>query len=162
RMPPKEKLADDQIAIIEKWVKMGAPDPRATTSPAYKPVKELWSAKPIQRTPPPDVKSKNWVHDPADAFVLASLDKRKLTPVTAADKRTLIRRATFDLLGLPPTPEEVEAFVRDNSDKAFEQVIDRLLKSPHFGERWGRHWLDLACYADSNGLDNPLPINNAW
>jgi hypothetical protein len=162
RMPPKEKLSNDEIAAIEKWVKIGAPDPRSTTSPAYKPAKELWSTKPIQRSDPPHVGNTEWVKDPIDALVLAGLEKRKLHPVPAADKRALIRRATFDLIGLPPTPEEVEAFVRDNSEKAFEKVVDRLLKSPHFGERWGRHWLDLARYADSNGLDQPTILNNAW
>src|SRR5205807_1993291 len=126
--------------IIEKWVKSGAPDPRATTSPAYKPAKELWSAKPIQRPDPPNVVNAAWVKDPVDAFVLAGLEKRKLRPVAPAEKRALIRRATFDLIGLPPSPDEVEAFLQDNSDKAFEEVVDRLLKSPHFGERWGRHW----------------------
>ncbi len=162
RMPPKEKLPDDQIALIEQWVKLGAPDPRQPQNTGGASARGLWSTRPIQRAEPPAVKNQAWVRDPVDAFILAELEKRQLPPAPFADKRTLIRRVTFDLTGLPPSPEEVEEFVRDASDKAFERVASRLLESPHFGERWGRHWLDVARFADSNGLDQNTLFASAW
>ena len=110
----------------------------------------------------PAVQNASWVQSPIDAFILSALEKKGLKPAPPADKRTLIRRATFDLTGLPPTPEEVKAFLADNSPDAFAKVVDRLLASPHYGERWARHWLDVARYADSNGLDENLVYRNAW
>jgi hypothetical protein len=161
QMPPKEKISDAQIAILEQWVKMGAPDPRVSSAPAYKAPKELWSAKPIRVAAVPSVKNSAWVRDPIDAFVLAELEKGGLTPAKPADQRTLIRRASFDLLGLPPSPKVLETFAK-KGEGTFEQFLDDSLKSPHFGERWGRHWLDLARYADSNGLDQNQLFDNAW
>src|SRR5688572_7398736 len=162
QMPPKTKLADEQIAILEQWVKMGAPDPRSSTTPIYQLQKELWSTKPIRSPAVPKVKNTAWVRDPIDAFVLAELEKRDIAPVNAADRRTLMRRMSFDLLGLPPETEAAERFAADKSERAFEKEVDEALKSPHFGERWGRHWLDLARYADSNGLDQNALFENAW
>src|SRR5687768_14973114 len=161
QMPPKKKLADEEIALLEQWVKMGAPDPRVTPAPVYK-TQELWSTKPIQKPAVPQVKNAAWVRDPVDAFVLAELEKRGLSPAKPADKRTLLRRMTFDLLGLPPEPEKVERFALAKPEHMFADAVEEALRSPHFGERWGRHWLDLARYADSNGLDQNTLFQNAW
>ena len=110
----------------------------------------------------PAVKNSKWARNPIDAFMLAGLEDKKLKPNPAADKITLLRRATLDLTGLPPSPEEVQAFLSDNSPDAFAKVVDRLLASPHYGERWGRHWLDLARYADSNGFKADETRPNIW
>ena len=162
QMPPKEKLPAEVIANFEAWVKMGAPDPRsgavaAATTPSMSHLdiaaakREWWSFQPPKPQTPPVVKNAAWVKSPVDAFVLAKLEEKKLAPCRPADRRTLIRRATYDLTGLPPTPEEVAAFEADASPNAFEKVVDRLLASPHYGERWGRYWLDICRYADSKG-----------
>src|SRR5215217_7440143 len=108
-----------------------------------------WSFRPVKDTPAPPVKNGRWARNSVDAFVLAKLEEKGLTPAPPADKITLIRRATFDLTGLPPTPEGIDAFLADSSADAFSRVVDRLLNSPHYGERWGRHWLDLVRYADA-------------
>ncbi|MEO8426292.1 MAG: DUF1549 and DUF1553 domain-containing protein [Verrucomicrobiota bacterium] len=121
-----------------------------------------WAFQPVTVSDPPRVRLAAWVKTPVDAFILSTLEANGNSPAPVADKRVLIRRATFDLVGLPPTPEEVEAFVLDNSVDAFAKVVDRLLASPHYGERWGRHWLDVARYADSNGLDENVAHGNAW
>ncbi|HTG44087.1 MAG TPA: DUF1549 domain-containing protein, partial [Verrucomicrobiae bacterium] len=142
RMPPKEKLSDDQINLLERWVKEGAPDPRATTAAAAHKVKQLWSTQPIRKVQPP-ARRPGTPGDDLDSFLLAELQKHKIPRVGPADKRTLLRRATFDLLGLPPSPQEIADFLRDDSRESFARVVDRLLDSPHFGERWGRHWLDV-------------------
>ena len=112
-----------------------------------------WAFQPVRKVSPPRVKAKVWLQTPIDRFILARLEENRLTPATQADRRTLIRRATFDLHGLPPTPDEVETFVRDPAPtaKAFAALVERLLASPHYGERWGRHWLDVARYADNKG-----------
>src|SRR5580658_2396270 len=160
QMPPKNhKLPDAQIDDLRAWVKMGAPDPRepgATyASQSLEAARKHWAFHPIAEPPVPKIhKRKSWIKTPLDAFVLENLNARDLRPSPPADKRALIRRATFDLLGLPPTPEEVEAFVADHSKDAFAKVVDRLLASPHYGERWGRYWLDVARYADTKGLVN--------
>ncbi|MBI3874998.1 MAG: DUF1553 domain-containing protein, partial [Verrucomicrobia bacterium] len=163
QMPPKnEKLTDEQISDLVAWVKMGAPDPREPrlSGAAGKPglyvdmekAKKHWAFQPVANPPVPKPNdAKHWVQSPLDAFVLAKLQEKGLEPSPKADKRTLIRRATYDLTGLPPAPEEVEAFVADKSPEAFAKVVDRLLSSPHYGERWGRHWLDVARYADTTG-----------
>ena len=160
KMPPGPKLSEAQTAALAHWVKMGAP----WGAPAVKaPASEtFWAFVPPQQPAPPAVKTSGWVKTPIDAFVLAALEKKGLAPARSADKRTLIRRATFDLIGLPPTPDEVRAFVNDSSPDAFASVVDRLLASPRYGERWGRHWLDVARYADSNGLDENLVYKNAF
>jgi mono/diheme cytochrome c family protein len=157
QMPPKgKKLSAEQIADLEAWVKMGAPDPRTNSIPVAKGVvteaaKKHWAYQPIRRPSPPAVGNKKWVQAPLDRFILAKLEAKKLAPSAKADKRTIIRRASYDLLGLPPTAEQVEAFVSDNSPDAFPKLVDRLLASPHYGERWGRYWLDIARYADTKG-----------
>ena len=176
-MPPKGKLADDVIADFEKWVKMGAPDPRDGKASArvidIEKGKQFWAfvppkepVVPVSRdpggaggdSPPAPGRSGN----PIDAFLAAEWEKRGLKPAPDADPQTLIRRVYIDLIGLPPSPEEVEAFTRDPSPAAFEKVVDKLLASPRFGERWGRHWLDLARYADSNGKDENLTFHEAY
>ncbi|MSR56901.1 MAG: DUF1553 domain-containing protein [Planctomycetaceae bacterium] len=124
--------------------------------------RSFWAFQPIGRPPPPEVKGIDRVQSPVDRFILAGLEAQGLSPATHADKRTLIRRATFDLIGLPPTPAEVAAFLADESSEAFTRVVDRLLSSPSYGERWARHWLDVARYADSNGLDENLAYANAY
>jgi hypothetical protein len=158
RMPPKNKmLAAAQIASLEAWVKMGAPDPRAsqtgmaTVATIRDKARAHWAFQPIQEPKVPAVRNKRFVRTPVDNFILARLESAKLAPSPMADKHTLIRRATFDLTGLPPTPEEVAAFEADKSPEAFARVVDRLLASPRYGERWGRHWLDVARYADTKG-----------
>jgi len=155
QMPPKKQLTDEQIADLEQWVKMGAPDPREATVAQKKwvdPSKKHWAWQPLSKPAVPEVKNTTWGKTPVDDFIVAKLEEKNLTPNPIADKRTLIRRATFDLIGLPPTPEEVETFVRDESTDAFAKVVDRLLASPHYGERWGRHWLDVARYSDTKGM----------
>ena len=157
QMPPKDKkLSAQQIADLEAWVKMGAPDPRTNgtavlASPAAEAAKQHWAYQPVQSPQPPAVKNSKWVQSPIDRFILSKLEAKDLKPSSRADKRTLIRRATFDLIGLPPTPAEVEAFVADRSPDAFAKLVDRLLASPHYGERWARYWLDVARYADTKG-----------
>jgi len=155
QMPPKgKKLAEAEVADLVAWVKMGAPDPRIATA-AQKAwadsSKKHWAWQPISRPAIPEVKDSSWPKTPVDNFILAKLEEKDLKPNPPADKRTLIRRATFDLIGLPPTPQEVDDFVKDDSPDAFAKVVDRLLASPHYGERWGRHWLDVARYSDTKG-----------
>ncbi len=161
-MPPRKnggRLSDEQIADLEAWVKMGAPDPRTSAAvvtqgpPLSDPdkVRNHWAFKPIRHPFAPAVKNKRWVRNPIDAFVLAKLEEKGMTPSRQADKRTLIRRATYGLTGLPPSAGEVEQFLADNSPEAFAKVVDRLLGSPRYGERWARHWLDVARYADTKG-----------
>ena len=169
QMPPEGKLTKQQIADLRRWIEMGAPHPDATgvTRPQvqkvdYEAARQFWAFQPVRRPALPDTVRDPWVQTPVDAFVLAELNARGLKPIERADRRMLIRRVTFDLLGLPPTPEEVEAFVQDPSPDAFEKVVERLLASPRYGERWGRHWLDVARYADSNGLDENIAHGNAW
>jgi hypothetical protein len=154
-MPPKnKKLSPEKIAALEAWVKMGAPDPRAGRSQAaliYEKARTHWAFQPVHEPAIPETKNARLVKTPVDNFVLARLEAANLHPSPEADKRTLIRRATFDLIGLPPTPDEVTAFEADRSPEAFAKVVDRLLASPRYGERWGRHWLDVARYADTKG-----------
>lgn len=164
QMPPKHKLDDHEIEAFVKWIEMGAPDPR-DGQPA-KPRRELaearkfWSFQPIGSPTIPSVQSELWPQNPIDFFVLSELEKRKLTPAPVADRRTLIRRATYDLTGLPPSPTDTEAFVADPAPlpDAFAKVVDRLLASPQYGERWGRHWLDLVRYADTAGDNSDYPV----
>jgi hypothetical protein len=169
QMPMGAKLPDAIIQDFETWIKMGAPDPRtaaaATTyiSPYdFNEAKKFWSFQPVKDAPLPTVSNKAWIKNPVDNFVLAKLEAKKLKPVGDADKLTLIRRATFDLTGLPPTPEEIDAFVKDAAPNAFEKVVDRLLASPAYGEKWGRHWLDLVRYADTAGDNSDYPVPAAF
>jgi cytochrome c553 len=174
QMPPKGELPAEEIKTLEAWIKMGAPDPRAGEVAAAANTKgarvinieegrKFWSFKPIARVEPPAVPGRAVaIKNPIDAFIQAKLKEKGLTSAPPADKRTLIRRATFDLIGLPPTPKDVDAFLADKSPEAFDRVIERLLASPQYGERWGRHWLDVARYADSNGMDENIAFGNAW
>jgi hypothetical protein len=170
KMPPGGKLPDRQVADLSRWIDMGAPWPstpvqssvRGQPSAQRPTTNAHWAFQPVRRPPVPKVRDAAWVRTPVDAFILAELEKRGLRPAPPADRRTLIRRATFDLTGLPPTPEEIGAFLADRSSDAYEKVVERLLASPAYGERWGRHWLDVARYADSNGLDENVAHGNAW
>ncbi len=161
KMPPSGKLADGPRETLVAWGKAGAPWPKAAAKPAA-PSAKFWAFQLPKLPAAPAVRTKSWGTSPIDRFVLAKLEPSGLKPAPAADKRTLLRRATFDLTGLPPTPAEVDAFLKDTKPGAFERVIDRLLASPAYGERWGRHWLDVARYADSNGVDENLVYINAW
>ncbi|PQO41180.1 PSD1 and planctomycete cytochrome C domain-containing protein [Blastopirellula marina] len=167
-MPPRKKLPDAVIADFEKWITRGALDPRdqgrgdGPKRVDFAKGKTHWAFQTIQDPDPPAVQNAEWVHSPIDRFVLRQLEANQMTPALPAAKATLIRRATFDLIGLPPTEEEVNAFLADESPDAFAQVIDRLLASPHYGERWGRHWLDLVRYADTNGADENHQMPVAW
>jgi cytochrome c553 len=168
KMPPKSKLADAVVADFVKWVEIGAPDPRdtATTTVAaidFAKARQFWSFQPPHLSEMPKVQNAAWPKNGIDHFILARLEAEKLQPVALADKRSLIRRATFDLIGLPPTPEEVDGFLKDESPDAFAKVVDRLLASPHYGERWGRHWLDVARYAEDQAHTFGVkPSTNAY
>ncbi len=160
---PKEgpPLADDEIAAIRKWIDDGAiwPERRVLTPDAAG--ETWWSLRPIQRPVVPEVVS-DFVRTPIDAFILARLAAAGLTPSSEADRRTLIRRLTFDLHGLPPTPDEIDDFLADDKPDAYERLVDRLLASPRYGERWGRHWLDVVHYGETHGYDKDKRRDNAW
>jgi hypothetical protein len=171
QMPPKSKLSDHQIAILTDWVKMGVPWPKqagtesVATTPGFNLEKrraEHWAWQPIKFSAPPAVTNSAWPANPVDNFILAKLENKQLQPAPPADRRTLIRRLYFDLAGLPPTPAETEGFVEDSSPDAYEKVVDRLLASPRFGERWARHWLDLVRYAETLGHETDFSIHHAW
>ncbi|MCA1686681.1 MAG: DUF1549 domain-containing protein, partial [Planctomycetia bacterium] len=156
KMPPKGKLPDATVEALAAWVKMGAPwtaeTPRkAATGEALTMSAGHWAFRPVRPGPIPAVTDGDWVRTPVDAFILAGLETAGLRPSPEADRRTLIRRATFDLTGLPPSPDEVDAFLKDGRPDAYDRVVNRLLASPSYGERWGRHWLDVARYADTKG-----------
>lgn len=163
---PEEKLSNLEISALEKWIRDGAVDPRESPEKSSKHAtsdpRTFWSFQPVQPVTPPTSSNPAWIQTPVDAFILAQLDEKGLTPTPRADARTLVRRAYFDLTGLPPTPEQVEAFVRDSSQEAWSSLINQLLDSPHYGERWGRHWLDVARYADSGGFETDVYYRNAW
>ena len=179
KMPPQGKLPAETIAAVREWVAAGAPTPATTPSAGnslagtgVRPValrgvitdadKNFWSFKPLSKAAAPAPKQKNWAIGPLDQFILVNLEKNGLLAAPQADKPTLLRRATFDLIGLPPTEKELQNFVADQSPKAFEKVVDRLLASPRYGERWGRHWLDVMRYADSTGSDEDHRYPHAW
>lgn len=169
KMPPTGKLTQAEIAALTAWVKVGAPWPKplpprnpnnTAKKSSLKPT--FWAFLPPKSLGLPQVKNKTWVNNPIDSIILAGLEKKGLTPAPPTDRRTLIRRATLDLTGLPPTPQEVQEFLADQKPGAFARVVDRLLASSAYGERWGRHWLDAARYADSNGVDENLVYTQAW
>jgi hypothetical protein len=172
QMPPRGKLPDAAIADLTTWVKMGAPwpkQPASVESGVAKSAFDLqerkrthWAWQPIRPQNPPPVRDRNWPRDPLDRFILARLEDKGLSPAKPAEKRTLLRRLCFDIIGLPPSPEEMQAFLTDASPDAVEKVVDRLLSSPHFGERWGRHWLDLVRYAEARGHEFDYNIPNAY
>ena len=158
QMPMGGHLTDPQIALFRDWIDAGARIDSQTLSSAQKP---YWFFQPVAKPAVPKVAAGQNA-SPVDAFILAKLNENHITPNSATDKTTLLRRATLDLTGLPPTPEETQSFLADDSPKAFEKVVDRLLASPHYGERWGREWLDLARYADTNGFKADEPRPNIW
>ena len=174
QMPPKEKLPEAEIAILREWIAMGAPDPRAApprekaAAPAGMSVedgRQFWAFVPPQPQRVPKVKNARWPRGDIDRFVLAKLEEKKFAPSPDADPHTFLRRLTFDLTGLPPTPAEIDAFVaaaRRDPDAAIAAAVDRLLASPAFGERWARHWFDLALYADHVSSTGLLPDYDAW
>jgi len=177
-MPLDGKLTEAQLAILRGWINQGAPwggedfvETNKIASSSTSALEEMdippearqyWAFRKPVRVPPPRVLDQNWSHHPVDSFLMQVFEQKGLTPAPPADAATLIRRATLDLLGLPPSPEEVAAFVKDTSPNAWEQLIERLLSSPHYGERWGRHWLDVARYADSNGFEHDFDRPTAW
>ena len=169
KMPPKTKLSQKEIGILTHWVEAGAPWPNGVVVVATKKERVItdeerhyWAYQPVKRPDVPAVKNKAWVRSPVDAFILAKLETKGLTPAVPADRLTLIRRATYDLTGLPPTPEAIDAFLNDKAPDAYEKLLDRLLASPQYGEKWGRHWLDLVRYAETNGYERDNPKPYAW
>ena len=159
KMPPDgPSLSAEEIALIRKWIDDGAKfPPNEIADAAASRKSDHWSFQPIQRHVPPDVTLRNAVRSPLDSFVVARLERERIAPSPEADRATLIRRVTLDLLGVPPTPDELHDFLADPAPDAFERLVDRLLASPHFGDRWGRDWLDAARYADSNGYTRDMP-----
>jgi hypothetical protein len=174
-MPPKTKLAASEVDALIAWVKMGAPWPTKTGDPARvasvdvgtiprwpESARQFWAFQLPALAVPPPCSDEGWCRSPVDRFIRTRLGATGLHPARPADKRTLLRRATLDLCGIPPSIQEINAFLRDDSPMAFERVVDRLLASPRYGERWGRHWLDVVRYADSNGMDDNLAYSDAW
>lgn len=174
-MPPKGKLKEEQIKILTDWVKMGAPWPGADTTSEIAQAqpkeaydwdrfrREHWSFKPVVKSDLPPVENRSWPRSPIDYYTLSKLEAKNLEPNVSAEKRILIRRAYLDLTGLPPTPEQVEEFLEDVAVNAFEKVVDRLLASDHYGERWARHWLDVARYSDGlGGFGDNRALPDAW
>jgi len=172
KMPPSRKLPARQIADLTHWVKMGAPWPGSDKdAPVVARPKEYhisdkdrahWAFQPIRRPAAPAVRNDGWVTNPIDAFILARLEAKGLQPNPRASKHELIRRVYYDLTGLPPTPQEVESFLADASPKAYESLVDRLLTSPRYGEKWARHWLDLVRYAETNSYERDNPKPHVW
>ncbi len=170
-MPPSGKLEVREIELLTRWVRDGLPwtpgkgevigkEPEAgKVTPESR---NYWAYRPLQRPAVPPVKNKAWVRTPVDAFILARLEARGLSPAPPADRIALVRRVYYDLLGLPPTPEEVDAFIKDTAPDAYEKLLDRLLASPHYGEKWGRHWLDLVRYAETHGYERDSAKPFAW
>ncbi|MCO6458155.1 MAG: DUF1553 domain-containing protein [Pirellulaceae bacterium] len=172
QMPPDRKLSDEELALFRRWIEAGAPHPdaRGAASPAassryridLEQARRFWSFVPPRMPDLPAVTDTTWPANELDHFILAELERAGLRPSPAATRGTWLRRVTFDLTGLPPTPEELAAFEDDQRADAYERAVDRLLASPHYGVRWGRHWLDVARYSDSNGLDENIAHGNAW
>lgn len=172
-MPPKKaggKLPDDVIKDLEKWVAMGAPDPRDGKSgtnltqkqDAWESARDWWAWRQPAAAPAPEPKKDAWARTDIDRFLLAAMEEKGLQPVADADKLTMLRRVYFDLVGLPPPPQEIKAYYADQSPDALARLVDRLLASPEFGQRWGRHWLDVARYAESSGKDVNITFPHAW
>jgi hypothetical protein len=172
QMPPDNKLPDNEISILEQWVRMGAPWPAVEAEPA-EPVKksgrvitdedrQFWSYQPISNIAPPTVQDNAWCESTIDRFVLAELESNGMRPAPKADKRVLLRRLSLDLTGLPPTRDELHAFLADESEEAFSKQVERLLSSPQYGERWARHWQDTVRYSDTSGLEQDRERPNTW
>lgn len=175
-MPPGKELPDWQLVVLRRWIETGAPMPEgeapkqdekaALAAMEERPIlpeeRRFWAFQPVVRRDPPAVKNQAWIRNPVDAFLLSAMEAKGLKPSPPANPRALIRRVYLDLTGLPPDPTDVEAFVNDKSPDAFERVVDSLLSSPHYGERWARHWLDLVRYADSGGFEYDRDRPQAW
>ena len=170
QMPPKSKLSSEEIGVLEKWVAIGAPDPRDAAMGTgvrkepinYEAARKEWAFRPVSKPSLPEVKDTSWPKKATDRFVLAGLESEKLAPAAEANPASLLRRVHYDLSGLPPTVAEMDAFEADPSPEAFERIVNELLDRPSFGEKWGRHWLDVARYADSNGGDRNYTFYQAW
>src|SRR5688572_23350051 len=171
RMPPKsDPLPAAEIQLLRSWIEQGAKWPESKIAgPTTRPEmvvtvddRQHWSYLPLRTAGIPSVKATGWAKNTIDHFIVAALESKDLRPNPVADRRTLIRRVYFDMLGLPPTPEEVDQFLSDPSPDAYEKLVDRVLASPHYGERWGRHWLDVARYADSDGLESDADRPDAY
>src|SRR5262245_34213334 len=155
-MPLGKTLAKADVEQIENWIRSMLPEQSANSA------EWRWPFERPVKGDPPRVKNLNWVRNPIDAFVLAKLEEKGVAPAVAASRRTLARRVYFDLVGMPPTPEEMDQFVDDESLQAYERLVDRLLEDRRYGERWGRHWLDLARYGETTGLEGDGAIGNVW
>jgi mono/diheme cytochrome c family protein len=168
KMPPDESLRAEEVAGVVDWIRHGAPWPVEAAKSAIRDGsitekdRQFWSFRPLAHATPPSVRDSAWLESPVDRFILARLEAESFKPVGRADKRTLIRRATFDLTGLPPQPADIDEFLADRSPIAFARVVDRLLASPAYGERWGRHWLDVVRYADTAGETADYPVREAY
>lgn len=173
QMPPSGPLPKAEVKLLEQWIADGAFDPRelAAENPSAqkRPTgmspdegRQFWSFQPVQQPTVPDLQADPWIRNPIDAFVREQTNSNNLTPAPESDRSTQIRRITYNLIGLPPTPAQLTAFLADTRPDAYERLVDALLDSPQYGERWGRHWLDVARYADSNGLDENLAFGTAW
>ncbi|MBL8296177.1 MAG: DUF1549 domain-containing protein, partial [Bryobacterales bacterium] len=165
KMPPNGKLEAGLLRLVEEWVAGGAQWPNApapATGAKSVGATQHWSFQPRRHTPPPVVKNGLWVRKPLDRYILATLENNDLQPAARADRPVLLRRLTYDLTGLPPTPAELNDFLNDSAENALNRVVDRLLSSPRYGEKWGRHWLDVARYADSTGMDEDHLYPHAW
>src|SRR6266852_2087046 len=159
RLPVPHSLLIVLITLLTTAETLSRPEGRTPEKQVW------WSLSPLRKPTPPSLHSESseqWIRTPIDRFILAKLEEKKLSPAPPADKRTLLRRVTFDLIGLPPTGAELEAFLADDSAQAYDRVVDRLLASPHYGERWARHWMDLVHYAETHGHDQDRPRPNAW
>ena len=162
-MPPSNPLTEDDRNTIKRWIEAGAPWSGAVAERRAGP--DWWSLQPLRVVTPPNVEenaSASWSQSPVDRFILAKLRQNGLNPSPPAGRRELIRRLSFDLIGLPPSPEEIDAFLNDQSPNAYEKLVDRLLASPHYGERWGRHWLDVARFSESEGFERDLAREHTW
>ena len=167
KMPPTGKLSDEELSTLRQWAEAGGNWPGAesavrTTKGITAADREHWAFQPVLDPAPPEVKDRGWVRNPVDRFVLARLEAARLAPAAPAEKLKLLRRVTYDLIGLPPTPAEIAEFEADSSPEAFDRVVERLLASSQYGERWGRHWLDVARYAESTGMDEDHGYPYAW
>jgi hypothetical protein len=174
-MPPSGRLPKEEVDTLTRWVRQGAPWTPGVKAPAANPSppeavkadspadhRDYWAYRPITRPAVPSVKNVDWGRNSIDAFILSRLEHEGLAPVAEADRVTLLRRVSYDLTGLPPTPEEVDAYLADKSEDAYERLVDRLLDSPRYGEKWGRHWLDLVRFAETNGYERDSAKPNAW
>ena len=173
QMPPEGKLPDDEIGILAKWVEMKMPWPAKSANRMVEAdshsvpqinaeSKSFWSFQKVQRPKLPDVEKSDWLSNDVDRFVLAKLEKAGLQPAPKASKKVLIRRLYYGLTGLPPTTKQVAAFMQDASPDAYQQLVDQLLASPHYGEKWGRHWLDVVRYAESNSFERDATKPFVW